>query len=127
MIIRAFKESDLNQLMKIHEEFYKEEFSFNDFCNAFVDFFVVEEDNQIISAGGIRAIAESVIMTNKVMSNKTRVRALHQMLEAQLFTCGKTNFRQLHAFIQDKDWERHLMKIGFQKCKGDALFINVEN
>jgi N-acetylglutamate synthase-like GNAT family acetyltransferase len=124
-MIRQFREEDIIQLKQIHEKFYKEEFEFQDFCSQFIDFFIIEEYGRIISAGGIRSIAESVIMTDKEMLSKTKVRALHQMLEAQMFTCGRLGYHQLHAFIQEKDWERHLIKIGFKQCKGDALFIGV--
>lgn len=125
MIIRKFDPKDFEQLQRIHERFYKDEFTFEDFCHAFMDFFVVVEDDEIICAGGVRAIAESVIMTNKDSTPRTKQRALIQMLQAQLFTCGRLKYSQLHAFIQDKNWERHLLEVGFKECKGRAIFIEV--
>ncbi len=125
MEIRQFKESDIDQLVKIHDQFYKEEFSFIDFCHSFIDFFVVEENEKIITAGGIRVLAESVIITDKSYPTKTRVRALRQMLDAQLFAC---KFNQLHAFIiNEPEWENQLKKIGFKATKGNALVIEVNN
>lgn len=126
MNIRSFQKSDINQLKKIHEMYYKHEFSLDDFCQKFLDFFVIEDNNQIICAGGVRTISESVIVTNKSVSPRTKRAALYQMLEAQLFTCKNNKMNQLHAFIQDDDWERHLIKVGFRKCKGNALFLGVE-
>lgn len=125
MIIRAFRPDDMIQLKEIHEKYYKEEFPLADFCTAFIDFFVVVEDDVIITAGGVRAIAESILMTNKDMSPRTRQRALLQMLQTQLFTCSKLKFTQLHAFVQDKTWENHLKDVGFKDCKGHPLFIEV--
>lgn len=127
MNIRPFQGSDVNQLKKIHEMYYKNEFSLDDFCQKFVDFFVIEDDGIIVSAGGVRTIAESVIVTNKAISNRIKRAALYQMLEAQLFSCKNNNFKQLHAFIQDEKWKQHLItKAGFKECKGDAIFIGVD-
>lgn len=126
MIVRQFKEDDLNQLTKIHEQFYKHEFSLEDFCQQFIDFFVLEEDNQIICAGGVRAIAEAVIITNKDAKMEHKKHALYQMLHAASFSCKNHGFKTLHAFIQNKAWERRLIKNGFARTKGNALFIGVD-
>lgn len=126
MIIRSFQEDDFEKLKLIHEKFYKDEFSFSDFCHAFVNFFVVVGDDEIICAGGVRTITESVIMTNKDVSPRVRQLALKQMLQAQLFTCSRMGYHQLHAFIQDEGWKRHLLKNGFKECKGRAIFIEVD-
>lgn len=125
-MIRQFKSEDINQIKEIHEKFYKDEFSLIDFCQRFLNFFVIEEDEQIICAGGVRAIAESVIITNKDFSPKIRRASLYQMLDAQMFTCGKDGYKHLHAFIQDETWKEHLKKVGFQDCKGNALYIEVK-
>jgi N-acetylglutamate synthase-like GNAT family acetyltransferase len=126
MVIRNFENSDLNQLKKIHEMYYKHEFSLEDFCQKFMDFFVIEQDGIIISAGGVRAIAEAVIVTNKAAEMDLKKQALYQMLHAQSFSCEKHGFTQLHAFVQDKAWERRLIKNGFARTKGNALFIGVD-
>jgi hypothetical protein len=125
-MIRRFEDRDFEQLKLIHEKFYKDEFSFDDFCHSFIDFFVVTENEKIICAGGIRAIAESVIITNKDISPKIRQQALLQTLHTQLVSCSKVGFHQLHAFIQDKKWEQRLIKTGFKPCKGNAIFIEVD-
>jgi phosphoglycerate-specific signal transduction histidine kinase len=126
MIIRNFQETDLNQLKKIHEQFYQHEFSLDDFCQKFMDFFIIEESDQIICAGGVRAIAEAVIVTNKNAEMELKKQALYQMLHAASFSCEKHGFKQLHAFVQNKAWERRLIKNGFARTKGNALFIGVD-
>lgn len=127
MIIRPFQGSDINQLKKIHESYYQHEFSLDDFCQKFIEFYVIEDGGLIIAAGGVRSIAESVIMTNKLVSNRIKRAALYQMLEVQLFTSRAHNFKQLHAFIQDDKWKEHLInRAGFKDCKGDAIFISVD-
>jgi hypothetical protein len=125
MIIRALQESDLNQLKEIHACFYKDEFDLPDFFNKFLCSFVVIDDDTIISAGGVRTIAESIIITNKNVSVKTRREALYHILQASMFTCGSSGYDQLHAFIQDDNWQKHLVKIGFKSCKGNAIFLNI--
>src|SRR5258706_1530508 len=101
MIIRSFQESDINQLKKIHELYYTNEFSLEDFCQRFMDFYVIENDGKIICAGGVRTIAESVIVTNKSINSRVKRAALYQMLETQLFTCKNNKMNQIHAFVQD--------------------------
>jgi hypothetical protein len=125
-MIRAYKVSDFDQIREIHEKHYKHEFSLEEFNQRFIEFFVIEEDLEVICAGGIRTIAESVIMTNKDASPRARRNALYQMLDAQTWTCSRLGYTQLHAFIQDSSWERHLEKIGFKSCKGNALFLEVK-
>lgn len=125
MIIRGFSADDVNQLIQIHDRFYKDEFSLDEFNRVFLEVFVVEEDKKIISVGGVRTIAESVIVTNKDIIATKRREALTQMLQAQSFICNRFGFNQLHAFVQDKLWEKRLIKTGFKHCKGNALFIEV--
>jgi hypothetical protein len=125
MIIRNYQDSDLEQLKIIHERYYKEEFSISEFYQNFLNLFSVVEDDKIISVGGVRLIAESVIVTDKGYSARQRREALLMMLQSQTFITGRNNYHQLHAFIQDKNWEKQLLEYGFKPCKGDAIFIGV--
>lgn len=125
MNIRALEPDDLQQLEQIHARFYKDEFELPDFFGKFLCAFVIEEDGTIITAGGVRPIAEAIIVTNKDIDIEARRNALYKILEASMFTCGRTGFDQLHAFIQDDNWKKHLLKIGFKSCKGDAIYLNV--
>lgn len=127
MIIRELHSSDLNQLRAIHARFFSDEFELPDFFNKFLCSFVVvnEEENVIITAGGVRTIAESVIITNKHISPETRREALYRMLEASAHITNSFGYEQLHAFIQNDKWKKHLEKVGFNKCKGEAVYLNV--
>ena len=122
--IRSIDKNDLQALIKIHKEFYASEFDFPDFVSNYLCVFVIEDQNGIISAGGVRQIAESVIITDKNRSVRTRVEALNKMLQANEFVCRKFGHNQLHAFIQDSGWKEQLIKSGFVPCKGDALVIS---
>lgn len=125
-MIRELRKDDLKELKKIHEKFYKEEFDFPDFFQKFLCAFVSENENgQIVSAGGVRTLTESVFVTNKDIPIKERRDALYDLLHVSLYVCQRNNYDSLHAFIQDKKWLRHLKKVGFNKCKGEAIYIEV--
>ena len=80
MNLRELRISDLDSLKQIHREYFADEFDFPDFFSQFMaSFVVVDDDRQIISAGGIRTIAESVIITNKDKNVRSRVEALNEI------------------------------------------------
>jgi len=126
MTIRGLEVNDLEKIKVIHEKFYQEEFEFPNFYDKFLCAFIITDNsNNIISAGGVRTIAESVIITDKEYPITERREALLQVLDASGFLAARYNYSQLHAFVQDEDWERHLKKHGFQDCKGKAIFLNL--
>jgi hypothetical protein len=126
MRIRALKPTDLYLLRKIHEEFYAHEFEFPDFSLGFLCCFVVEDDDgNVVSAGGLRPIAESIIITDKRQSIKKRREALYDILSASAFVAEKDKFNQIHAFVQEEGWTNHLLKVGFEPTKGRALVLNI--
>lgn len=126
MIIRNIESSDLAKLKKIHEKFYNKQFDFPNFFNNFIGTFVITDDEEnIITVAGVRAIAESVIMTNKDATSFARAKALYKVLEVSSFICRNSGFDQLHGFIQDEEWKHKLIKAGFTTCNGDALYLNV--
>ena len=124
--IRGMKEEDLDELRVIHEKFYKEEFDFPNFCDKFLCSFIIQGDNnKILCGGGVRLITESMLITNKDFPVDERREAFLQVLDASVFLTGKYGYNQLHAFVQDLSWERHLVKYGFETCKGRALVVNL--
>jgi hypothetical protein len=125
VIIRNYQDSDFEQLKIIHERYYKEEFSLNEFMGNFLGLFSAVEDNKIICVGGVRTIAESVMVTDKSFSVRQRRDVLLKMLQTQSFITGRSGYNQLHAFIQDSHWEQQLKDFGFKECKGKAVFIGV--
>ena len=125
MIIRELLSSDIQVLHQIWKKHYSGEFTFPDFTEQFVQTFVVEDNDRIVTAGGIRLIAESVIVTNKDIPRKVRIDALQAMLQASLFTCARNGYDQLHAFVQDEKWQSVLEKYNFRPTKGEAMVIDV--
>jgi len=124
MIIRQMTPADANKLKEIHEQQYAADFEFPH-GKFIMEFVVVDDDNKVISGGGVRSIAESVIITDKCFSPRIRREALLEILNASLLTCGKFGYDQLHAFVKDPTWEKVLEKYDFKLCKNLAYYRNV--
>lgn len=126
MIVRRMNPSDIHALGKIHEKFYESEFSFSDlFGNSLSSLVVTDDDDKIILGGQVRVIAEACIVTDKDVKVEERRRALVNILNHFRQGAGCKGFDQLHAFVQDEKWKRHLIKAGFKPTKGEALVISV--
>lgn len=127
-MIRALHTDDIDQLREIHAKYFYNEFEFPDFLNNFLcAFVVVNSEGSIISGGGVRAIAESIVITNKDFPVEERRTALYQILDVSEWLTRKADFNQLHAFVQDEQWQRHLEKVGFHPTKGRALVLELKN
>ncbi len=125
MIIRAMTPDDIQPLREIHQRYFKNDFPFPDFTEHFLNAFVVLENDEIITAGGVKTILESVVISNKDMSPVIRRDALQRLLLASMFTAGSFGYDQIHAFVTDDKWRRRLIKSGFQPTAGQSLFIGV--
>ncbi len=112
--IRLLRKEDIPRLKEIHDRDYPElEFFLN---RPLLSVFVIEDDNEdIIMAGGVEGIGESLLLTDKT---KSRIKIGKALVEAQrfsLFTCGRHNIQELYAFVTDGDYEKHLIQHGFEK------------
>lgn len=126
MILRAMNSKDIPEIARIHGLFYKHEFEINELFDKMLSSFVVTGvDDRIVIAGGVRTIAESAILTNKEFDVKKRREALLKALSFSQHVCGKHEYNQLHAFIQDGQWMKHLKKFGFAETKGRSLVMNL--
>lgn len=125
MTIRLLQSDDIDEIKLIHEKFYKREFDLPNFANDFLTSFIVCDDSGIITVAGIKPIAEIIAVTNKDVSPRRRRSALLSILESSSYIGKRYNFDQLHAFVQDCNWERQLKHVGFSDCKGHALYINI--
>lgn len=125
MRIRDIHPSDLVQLMEIHGLYFKEEFTFPDFLN-FLCAFVIEDEEGIITVGGIRNIAEVVMLTDKSRTPIQRMAAFHPLLSVYCNAGRRLNFDQLHCFIMDEKWSKRLQKtFNFRPTKGQALVLDI--
>ena len=125
MTVRDLNPMDMNELKRIHAQFFQHEFDFPNFLNGYLCSFIIEDDKGIVTAGGIRPILESVVITNKNRSIRARVDALKQMLNISQYVCHTHRYDQLHCFIQDEQWYEQLVKYGFNPTVGKSLVLNV--
>jgi hypothetical protein len=125
MNIRAINEGDICKLRKIHQEFYKDEFEFPDFLNNYLcTFCITDEQDKIISAGGIRLITEIVALTDKNHSTRKRRTALYQILQASQYLTQRAGFDRLHIVTEQKIWKHQLEEAGFHS-RGDILVLDI--
>lgn len=126
MKLRCISFDDITQLREIHSKHFKNEFENPNFFDNFLSSFVVtDENNKIITGGGVRTIIEAVIVTDKDVEIQERRMALLEMLKMSAFVGNSNGYKELHAFIQDEDWMRHLKKAGFNETKGRSLVLNI--
>lgn len=126
MIIRGMSLRDIDQLKVIHEKYYSDEFDIQAFNQNFLRLFTVVDNDQIICAGGLRPLLESVIVTDKSVSTRRRFEALKLMLEYQRHSAKEMKISSIHAFIQDDKWLDHLLDYGFSPTKGKSILISSE-
>lgn len=130
MNIRLARRGDLSKLEQIYQEYYKDEFPFPFASNEkrrILDKFVVEDDDEnIITCGALELLSEVVAITDKSFDARIRREALYKLFQALLFNADKFSFDQIHCtVINDPNWERHLIDIGWKNCKGNFLFHKV--
>jgi len=131
MEIREPRFSDKKEIDKIYNEFYSNN-EYPDFFSTkghskFQCSFVVTDDdsNKIILAGGIKTIAEAVVVTDKNLSPKVRLDALLQALGSTIFIAQGMKYRQIHAFVSNDDkYVRILQKFGFELIDAKLLVLN---
>lgn len=124
-MIRELRTTDIEELKRIHEKYYKDEFDFPNFFK-FLCAYVVEEEGKIITAGGIRTIVECIGITNKDLSVRERRNGLGYILNASKYFTQRNGFEQLHCFVQDESWMKHLLNSGFKKTTGQSLVLEIE-
>ena len=122
MVVRSIEPKDTSKLIKIHEQFYKEEFPLPDFTKNYLATFVVTTDNdEIITVGGVKNILESIVMTDKSFSPRIRKDALFYILEGSIYFVDRSGHNELHCYVQGDNWVKILNKVGFRPTKGQSL------
>jgi hypothetical protein len=124
-MIRELRPDDLEKLKFIHEKYYKEEFNFPDFSRHFLCAYVVERNGKIITAGGIRTIIECITITDKDLSVRERRDGLGYILNASRYFTKRNGYNELHCFVQDNNWMKHLLDSGFTTTAGISLVTEV--
>lgn len=124
MNIRSFDLTDIETVRQIHEKHFRHEFTFPDFLD-FITAFVVEDEQGIITAGGIRDIAECVLVTDLSRDPRVRIQALYKMLDASTFVCRKTGYDQMYVWSQNPRYTRRLTRNGFRLPQGQSLILDL--
>lgn len=126
MIVRRMNPSDINELRRIHEKFFSEEFPFSHlFGNNLSSLVVTDDNDKIICGGQSQVIVEACVVTDKDIRVEERRRALYAILNHFKQGAACKGFDMLHAFVKNEKWEKHLKKAGFTESKGKALVIGV--
>lgn len=124
MDIRNLAIEDIAKLRHIHSQYFMDEFQFPDFMHGYLQAFaIVNDDNEIVTAGGVRPLMECVLVTDLNKTPRERKQALLLALKASIHSCELLGKNTLHAFVQDELWVQHLEKYGFKPTKGKSLVL----
>ena len=118
MRIRPINPSDMNEIRKIHSKYYNYDLPEDHYLCSFI---VEDENGKMITAGGIRTIAEIIAVTDKEISPRIRREALMMLLRASNLVCNNNGYNQFHAFVTDEKWYNQLLRHGFNITNGKAL------
>jgi hypothetical protein len=123
-MIRSVKPEDLGEIRRIYDAHFKEQFDPPDFMN-FICAFVIEDEQGIITAGGIRDIAECVAVTDMNRPVLDRSKALYRLLDASVFVCKQWEYDRMYAWSQSPSWAGRLKKEGFRPHQGQSLILDL--
>jgi len=123
-MIRAFSPNDMEELERIHQKHFKDEFDLPNFMN-YICAFVEEDEQGILTFGGIRNIAECVTVTDKDRNASDRIKALYQIMDASVFVCNKMGYDQMYVWSQNPKWAKRLKKNGFRSPDGASLILDL--
>ena len=130
MIIREPHISDKIEIDRIYKEF----FDSNEYPNfldkeVFPCAFVVtnEEDTKVLLAGGVKLVAEAVVVSDQSLSKRERFDALLQALGSITFIAQGMKHKQIHVFVNnDEKYVRILQRFGFKLLDAKLLVLDFE-
>lgn len=123
-MIRALTPNDLPELERIHSIHFKNQFTLPEFMK-YICAFVVEDEQGIITAGGVRDIAECVLVTDLDRHPTVRASALRQMMDATTFVCRRSGYDQMYVWSQVPRYTRRLLRSGFRLPQGQSLILDL--
>lgn len=125
MRTRELRIEDIAEIKQLHQRYYSE-LEFPNFLDLLCGFIIEDDNGDIIIAGGVEAIAETILVTNQEKSRIKIGRALIAAQGVSIYTCKKFGIHELHAFVNNDKYERHLMKHGFSQ-RSRALSMRIQN
>ena len=123
-MIRAFLPSDVTELERLYDLYFKEQNDLPDFLK-FICAFVVEDESGVISFGGVRNIPEIITVTNMERTPSERIQALYNLLDASIFVSQRCGYQQLYAWGQGSKWIKRIRKNGFRPSDGQSLILDL--
>ena len=128
MIIRSMHNEDIPILEALNKKYYPEfespAFTDKDYFTRFV---IEDSDRQLVMGGGLRYLAETILVTDKSRNVHTLGASLLQALEHAKRTCQMRHIELLHAFVKNEGYQKHLIEHGFQVREGTPLYLWVPN
>lgn len=118
--VRCITDKDIEELKGIWYEHYRNEFDFPDF-RKFHCGYIIDSNGTIVTAGGVKLIAESILVTDKNANKFTRFKALNLALDMNKYFCRESGIEQIHAFVQNPAFRDQLIRHGFSFTRGEAL------
>lgn len=127
MIIRPMTHCDSLELEELSSKYFPE-FNSPEFeDNYFFKFVVTDNKDEILIGGGLRALAEVVLVTDKSRSPFLLHEALLKSLATVINAARNKDIDFLHAFVKDEKYGKHLINHGFSPVDGQALSLWVKN
>jgi hypothetical protein len=118
--------NDLNRIRELHELYYSE-FEPPDFNHVWRGFVIEDESNDIVMAGGVEIMGEALLVSNLTKNRIKLGKALVVAQGACAYTCNRLGIRSLHAFVNNPEYARHLVKHGFQERFEQVLRMRIPN
>jgi VIT1/CCC1 family predicted Fe2+/Mn2+ transporter len=126
-MIKLARYSDMQEILKLHEQFYSHDFEFPDPKHILKSFIVSNKDGEVITFGAVRTTLEVVAITDYEASIRDRIVALRELREAMKQTAKEYDYDQMHAVVlDDSNWSNVLLREGFKPAKGEFLILNLE-
>lgn len=120
-MIRTICEKDIDEIHQIWERYYQLQFPFPNFLNYICAFVVTDNNDRIITAGGVRTIAELLVVTDISAGLFERNRAWREMLQASKFVALKSGFNNLTCFVNDERWASILTRLKTDKFNEEIV------
>jgi len=127
MKVRELYREELPYIRELHDKFYGKDFYLPDLTQGFlVGFTITNDEDKLIIAGGVRPIAETIIVTDKESHSMITIgRALIKALDISEYVCRRHQIGLLHAFVKNEGYKKHLIQHGFYERDGTALSYNI--
>lgn len=123
-MVEALTIRDEDEVRKIWEKYYKDDFPFPDFFHHYLCAFkYTDDEGNIIVAGGVRTIPEVVLVTDKDYPSLKRMRTLRNALDFVRHIAYKNRYEHFHASYKEGDvtWEKALRRYGFRDAADNLL------